>query len=241
MSDNAHPLGEKHRLDDPGDNTGYAGIHAEIHPIIRSYLESFGYYDIFLVDPDTGDIIYSVYKELDFATSLLDGPYANSNLGEVFRKARELKPGGIAFTDFEQYRPSYDAPASFIAAPIFDGSDRIGVLIFQMPLDRITQVMSVRGGLGESGESYLVGPDHLMRSDAYHDENRSVTNSFRNPDMGALESLQIVKAIAGEYGVVSRMTIEASRCCLPMVRFRSVKMWFGQWRSRLIPMRHFLE
>jgi methyl-accepting chemotaxis protein len=44
---------------------------------VRNYLEKFGYYDIFLVDPETGDIVYSVFKELDYSTSLIDGPYAH--------------------------------------------------------------------------------------------------------------------------------------------------------------------
>ena len=179
----------------------YSRLHEEIHPVVRTYLEKFGYYDIFLIDPDNGKIVYSVFKELDYATSLLDGAWADTNFAEAFKKGRTLDKGEVALMDFAQYMPSYDAPASFIASPIFDGDTRLGVLIFQMPLDRITGVMSERAGLGKTGETYLVGPDLLMRSDSYLDpKNHSVTASFRRPETGKVETEAAKRAIAGQTG-----------------------------------------
>ena len=199
---NEHPLGEKHKLVDPKDGSRYADIHAKYHPAITQFLEKFGYYDIFIVEPDTGVIVYSVFKELDFATSLIDGPYSDTNFAEAFRRAKSLKgDDAFAFVDFKQYLPSYDAPASFIASPVFDGAEIVAVLIFQMPLDRINEVMSVRAGLGETGETYLVGPDNLMRSNSYLDQtNRSVVASFRNPQKGAVDTVATRSALKGESG-----------------------------------------
>jgi len=67
--------------------------------------------------------------------------------------------------------PSYGAPASFIASPIFEGSKKIGVAVFQMPTDIINQIMTgnsgwTADGLGKSGETYLVGDDYKMRSNS---------------------------------------------------------------------------
>jgi len=199
---NANALGEKHKMTDPGDRTRYAELHAKYHPAITQYLEKFGYYDIFLLDPETGDIVYSVFKELDFATSLIDGPYANTNFAEAFRQARDLEgDDAYAFVDFKQYLPSYHAPASFIASPIFEGGEVIGVLVFQMPIDRINKVMSERAGLGDTGETYLVGQDNLMRSDSYLDpKNRSVVASFRNPENGRVDTAATKAALAGNAG-----------------------------------------
>lgn len=178
-------MGSKEVLDAGKGLSAYHGIHAKYHPAIRSYLSSFGYYDIFIVDIDTANIIYSVFKELDFGTSLLKGPNAQSNFGDCFRKASELNEGEYALVDFAQYMPSYEAPASFIGTPIFDGDQKIAVAIFQMPLDRISTVMSINSGLGETGESYLVGGDKLMRSDSFHDQtNRTVIQSFKSPKDG---------------------------------------------------------
>ena len=145
---NQHPLGSKHLLESASGKTTYNEIHAEVHPVVASYLDKFGYYDIFLVDPETGDIVYSVFKELDYSTSLIDGPYAQTNFGEAFRKANAAgNKDAVVLVDYKQYPPSYEAPASFIASPIFDGDEKVGVALFQMPLDRISVIMGQRDGL----------------------------------------------------------------------------------------------
>ncbi len=167
---NPNPLGSKDLLNAPDDNSDYAKLHRAYHPHIRDFLVKFEYYDIFLVDPDSGDIVYSVFKELDFTTSLKKGPYASSGIGNAFRLANEEgRIETVALTDFEPYFPSYEDPAAFIASPIFDGGKKIGILIFQMPIDRINSIMTHGGhwkesGLGDSGETYLVGTDFKMRS-----------------------------------------------------------------------------
>jgi PAS domain S-box-containing protein len=168
---NPHPAGSKHLLDAPGDGSSYSQTHEIYHPIIRDFLERFGYYDIFLVDVDTGGhISYSVFKEVDYGTSLLYGPYSETNFAEAYRAARDADdPEFVKLVDFEPYAPSYNAPAAFIASPIFDGDEKIGVLVFQMPIDRINNIMTSDHnwsdvGLGDSGETYIVGDDFLLRN-----------------------------------------------------------------------------
>ena len=164
------PLGAKDALVSLGDNSLYSKLHEIYHPPIRDYLQRFEYYDIFLVAADTGDIVYSVFKELDYTTSLKDGPYAKSGIGRVFKQALESSnEDAVAIDDFHPYTPSYQDPAAFIASPIFDQGRKIGVLIFQMPIDRINAIMThdrrwLENGLGASGETYLVGADFKMRS-----------------------------------------------------------------------------
>ncbi len=203
ISDNPNPLGSKDVLDGVKDGSAYSALHEEIHPAVRLYLQKFGYYDIFLVDPKTGDIVYSVFKELDYSTSLIEGPYAQTNFGRAFREANQFTDREtVVLVDFEQYTPSYEAPASFIASPIFDGDEKVGVAVFQMPLDRITEVMAARAGLGETGETFLVGADHRMRSDSFIDpENHSVVSSFRNQDAGRVDTVAVDLALEGETGV----------------------------------------
>ncbi len=201
---NPNPLGSKHMLDSADETTDYGRLHAEVHPVIRSFLDKFGYYDIFLVDSETGDIVYSVFKELDFTTSLKDGAYANTNFGEAFRRANALNSSDeFVLVDFEQYTPSYEAPASFIASPVFDGGKKVGVAMFQMPVDRIIEVMSQREGLGTTGETVLVGPDRLMRSDSFRKpETHGLVNSFRNPETGKIECDYVQMALEGKSGEI---------------------------------------
>jgi methyl-accepting chemotaxis protein len=203
IKDNPNPLGSKEKMDRHSkDASDYGKLHEKIHSIIRNYLTYFGYYDIFLVDLESGRIVYSVFKELDFQTSLRDGPYADTNFGEAFRAAAALKGRDeFVLVDYRQYVPSYQDPASFIASPIFDGDKKIGVAMFQMPIARLNDIMGERAGMGETGETYLVGPDFLMRSDSHLDaENRSVVASFHRPESGRVETEEVRTALGGGEG-----------------------------------------
>ena len=171
--DNPFPTGEKSALTDTGEGTLYASAHDLYHPILRDFVERFGYYDLFLIDADSGNIVYSVFKEIDFGTSLLDGPHSDTNLADAYHRARDSDdPTFCGLEDFAPYAPSYDAPASFIASPIpGPNGTTAGVLAFQMPIDRINEIMTSAGrwedvGLGESGETYLVGEDLTLRSES---------------------------------------------------------------------------
>jgi methyl-accepting chemotaxis protein len=204
IHNNANPLGQKHLLDRAASKTKYNEAHAKVHPLIRDYLQQFILYDVFMVDAESGDIVYSVFKEIDFGTSLRTGPLAKSSLAEVFKRSLEVADArDVVMVDFAQYLPSYEAPACFIASPITEGDKRIGSIIFQVPLDRLTQVMSDRSGLGETGETVLVGSDFLPRTDSYRDpEHRTVIKAFRNPAKGRIETEGIRKALTeGTSGV----------------------------------------
>ncbi|WP_417799141.1 methyl-accepting chemotaxis protein [Terasakiella pusilla] len=175
ITNSKYPIGEKHLLDDAGDGSEWSKVHHHYHPHFREFLELRGYYDIFLVRPD-GELVYSVFKELDFATNLISGEWASSDLGQIFQDAL-ASPGAhdIVFKDFKPYGPSADAPASFIARKIYDeAKELVGVLVFQMPVGRINSLMNVSVGMGESGETYLVGSDRLMRSDSRFSEESTI-------------------------------------------------------------------
>ena len=171
IAKNPSPLGSKDAMVEIGNSTQYANFHSLYHSVYRQYLNEFGYYDIFIADAKTGHIVYSVFKELDYATSLLNGSYAQSGIAEVFKAALNLSENQTAVTDFAAYTPSYESAASFIASPIIENGEKVAVLIFQMPVDRINEIMTYHEkwldrGLGESGETYLVGSDSTLRSES---------------------------------------------------------------------------
>lgn len=99
ISANPHPTGEKENLDAAGDGSAYSVAHARYHPWFRQFLRTRGYYDVFLFNLD-GDLVYTVFKELDYATNLLSGTYADTDLGNAFRAGRNLGAGDVAFFDF---------------------------------------------------------------------------------------------------------------------------------------------
>ena len=174
---NPHPVGEKDALADaPAAPEPYRTAHAHHHAPLRDLQQLFGYYDVFLVAPDaTQAVVYSVYKETDFATSLTQGPHAASGLAEAARRTLELDPANpdaTVSTDFAAYGPSYGAPAAFLGSPVVDDTGRVlAAFVVQAPASRINAVMTGNrrwreAGLGESGETYLVGADRRMRSDS---------------------------------------------------------------------------
>jgi len=145
-------------------------FHTTYHPPLSNLRREFGFHDIFLIELETGNVVYSVFKETDFATSLREGPYRESGLGILAARIREApERDEVTIVDYRSYDPSYGAPAAFVGAPIFDQNEVIGILALQLPVDAINNVMTgsenwQQDGLGSSGETYLVGPDHLMRS-----------------------------------------------------------------------------
>ncbi len=185
---------------DAGDGSDYSAVHAQYHSMFKEYMEEYGYYDIFLVEPHSGNIIYSVFKEDEFGTSLKSGQYADTNISQGFREA--VTAGSRNFTmleDFAYYEPSKGA-ASFVASPIFDGAEMVGVLIFQLPIDQINAIMQERAGMGQSGETYIVGADKLWRSDSRFiaelgGESTIMNNGFR------VDTVAAQRALTGETGV----------------------------------------
>lgn len=171
IGNNPFPLGKKDKLSRIKEDSDYAKLHQHYHLSIKRFLNEFGFYDIFMVEPKSGHIVYSVFKELDYATSLKTGPYKNSGIAEAFNQALTLQQGQTYLSDFAPYVPSYNNPASFIASPMFDNGELVSVLIFQMPIDRINSLMTQHGkwqeaGFGLSGEIYLVGQDKTLRNES---------------------------------------------------------------------------
>ncbi|MCF6188233.1 MAG: methyl-accepting chemotaxis protein, partial [Desulfobulbaceae bacterium] len=167
----------------------------------QKYIEKYGYDELFLIQPN-GYIFYTVNREADYRTNLLSGRYKDSNLGVLFRKVLQSKGYGVA--DFAPYSPRNDEPAAFMARPILDKADGEPdmVVAMELSLDAINTIMQQREGMGTTGETYLVGPDMLMRSDSFLDpKNHSVKASFNNPDTGKVDTEASREALAGKSGM----------------------------------------
>lgn len=170
ISSNPAEKGSKELLDSINTSCSYNTTHIKYHPVIRKFAERFGFYDVFLIDNKTGNVVYTVYKELDFATNLKSGPFSKTNFAKCFNEALKVKEKGNAtVVDFDAYLPSLNEQASFIACPIFEGTEIIGVLAFQMPIDNINNIMTSNHdwknvGLGETGETYIVGENYTLRN-----------------------------------------------------------------------------
>jgi class 3 adenylate cyclase len=155
-----------------GDGSDYSGVHAKYHRALRRIVENFGYYDLYLIDYKSGRVVYDVNKDRDFGTSLQNGPYRESNLANVMKQCLATNnPDDVFFSDFEPYEASRGEPTQWVASPIFDGEERLGVLALQLSADAIDDVLTGQRrwqeeGLGRSGETDIFGPHYLLRTDA---------------------------------------------------------------------------
>ncbi|MDH4319779.1 MAG: hypothetical protein OEV64_15460, partial [Desulfobulbaceae bacterium] len=171
--DNPNPLNSKQLLDAASDGTTYSQVHKKYHPTLKRYLEKFGYYDIFLIDATRQRIVYSVFKEMDFGKSLNDPLLRETNFAHSYREAAvDFGNGSAHLADYRPYYASYNQPAAFISAPIYDQEQHlIGALAFQVPIEGINNTMTHENhwaeiGLGKTGEVYLIGEDMTMRNQA---------------------------------------------------------------------------
>lgn len=192
IDNNPHPTGEKDKLYQAADGSEYSKSHARYHGWFHALQQNREYYDVFLFDTD-GNLVYSVFKELDFATNMNSGKWRDSGLADAFREGMKLSSRDeVAFIDFAPYGPSAGAPASFISAPIFnDTGKKVGVLSFQMPISRVNAIMQNSTGLGETGETFLVGADMYMRSDSRHHSESTILSL-------KIDSQRMHDAIAGK-------------------------------------------
>jgi len=164
----------------------------------NQYIQTNQYSDFYLIHP-TGTIFYSVQQEKDYLTNIINGPYANSGLGKLVQHV--LKEKQFAIADYEPYAPSNNEPIAFIAAPIMDNHDIELIVALKLNLNTLNHVMHQKEGMGETGETFLIGSDKRMRSDSLIDpEFHSVKASFENSEKGLVDTTASNEALNGQKG-----------------------------------------
>ncbi len=175
------------------DIAEYMALHEKYHTEREKFLQHHGYYDVFYFNLD-GDLVYSVTKEADYALNYESGggKYADTGLGEAFRAARGLGKGQVVFMDYKHYAPSNNDPAAFLASAMYDKTGRkFGVYAIQVPVNKFDEVMQYSSGLGETGESYAVGEDFLMRNNSRLSEENTLLEK-------KIETIPIKTALKGK-------------------------------------------
>ncbi|OBI94924.1 adenylate/guanylate cyclase domain-containing protein [Mycobacterium asiaticum] len=156
---------------DAGDGSAWSAANARYDFYMRDIVKRFDYQDALLFDMD-GNVVYSVRKGPDLGTNILTGPYRESNLRDAYQKA--LRANDIEFvwiTDFQPYQPALGAPTAWVVSPVGIDGKTDGVMALPVPIAKINQIMTANkdwdaAGMGAATETYLAGPDSLMRSDS---------------------------------------------------------------------------
>lgn len=173
--------------------------YQQVDNAIRSHSTSYlglGYYDLFLIAPD-GDIVFSVLHESDFSTNLFTGKYKHSGLANVTRDAFSVLETGVS--DYDYYEPSNEL-AAFLATPIIENGELLGVLALQINISLVFDVVSNNVGLGKTGETVIGRKvnDTISFIDPlkFSDE----TELWLDASKGSKLSMPMKKALDGETG-----------------------------------------
>jgi signal transduction histidine kinase/HAMP domain-containing protein/ActR/RegA family two-component response regulator len=198
----------------------YAVYHAKYHAFFRELVLTKGYTDIWLVSPE-GDIIYTFAKRDDFAVNLFKGPYAETAPAQLLRNLlADTGTGRMQMTDYVAYPPAGDLLVSFIGAPIFDDEDKIaGILVYELSLSQLNKLMQARIGFWKSGETYLVGADHFLRSKTRLGEQ---ANFYKQ----RVDTLAVLEGLSGQSGVA---LIEDYRGIMVLSAYSALKMDHFKW------------
>jgi len=197
--DGFHLLKEYHDATGASGETGinvkatdYETIWEKIAPFFKTY-KDMGFYDVYIICKAHGHVLFSVDKNSDLGENLVIGSLKDSPLAEAWK-------GGLkdfTFVDFASYAPAGGKPVCFISTPIKEDGVPIAVIVLQITQDRIDEIMQERTGMGQTGETYVVGPNHYMRSDSYNDkENFSVAASFKKNNK--VDTVSVKEALEGK-------------------------------------------
>lgn len=157
------------KVNSAGDPSAWSATNARYQPFFADLTKRFSFDDAMMLDTQ-GNIVYTAYKGVDLGANVFRAPYNTTLLADTYRKALQATSVDQTFiTDFERYPPAYARPTQWVLSPIGRDGVIAGVLALQLSLDEVNNVMTGQGrwvedGLGQSGETYLAGPDKLMRS-----------------------------------------------------------------------------
>lgn len=157
--------------DDAGDGSAWSAANARFNDYFREIATRFEYRDALLLDT-RGNVVYSVRKSASLGTNILTGPYRQSNLRGAYEKAMAANSVNFVWiTDFQPYQPQLGQPTAWLVAPIGAPGRAAGVLALPLPIAKVNRIMTAdkqwrAAGMGRTAETYLAGPDNLMRSDS---------------------------------------------------------------------------
>ncbi len=157
-------------FDDARDGSPWSAANSQYNDFFREIVKRFEFEDALLLDT-RGNVVYSAYKGVDLGTNILTGPYRDGKLSDIYQKALTSNAVDyVGVTDFGDYQPA-DEPTAWMVSPVGQRGNVEGALALQFPISKINRLMTAdkqweAAGLGKTGETFLVGPDNLMRSDS---------------------------------------------------------------------------
>ncbi|MCD4743443.1 MAG: GAF domain-containing protein [Desulfobacteraceae bacterium] len=156
----------------------YLIVDLKFRSFLTYYKEAYEFYDLFLIS-DNGSSVFSVNDTQEGSNkNYYAKTYRIKGLLDAYREASTLmQPSMSGFN----YYPAINAPAIFIAAPIFRGRKMIGVLAFQISNKNIYNLAKDYSGLGKTGETVIAtnkGHKLVFITPVRHDPEAAFKRSF---------------------------------------------------------------
>ncbi|WP_375589719.1 methyl-accepting chemotaxis protein [Hoeflea alexandrii] len=171
ITDNPFPEGERQKYDTAKDPdvakvSSYDQTHERYHAQLREMTESRGWEDFYLVDM-SGNVIYSVNKNNDYAGNLRSEALKDTGIGRVFEGIVGANvTDSTVFADYTAYPAADGRPVAFMGHALNSQMGMVGVIIIRVPSGKIADIISNTSGLGETGETVLLNSQGYLISDS---------------------------------------------------------------------------
>ncbi len=126
--------------------------------------QAYGYENLILIN-SSGQIFWTAKEGVSNSNNSNLNLYTREEegLGKLYHTILDKK--NIVISDMHISRAT-SSPVIYIGAPVQEKGRMTGVVVVEISIDEINRIMLNREGLGDTGETYLVGMDKLMRSDS---------------------------------------------------------------------------
>ena len=173
-------------------------------PVFQNFISTFGYRELKLIMPD-GTVMLSLQGGSDDQHNLSEDSLRDTSLARLVKQSRDS--GKLLISDL-QYNPLSKEPTQYLAAPVMSNGTLEMTLVLELPIAPLNNVMQTRQGLGEKGETYLVGSDAGLRSDSARFPERQVNRGL-NAQVG-LTGSAVSNALAGQQGRIAEPGLDGN-------------------------------
>ncbi len=143
------------------NNPKYISNYNNYLKVAQNYMSAYNIKNVMLIEPKEGTIYFEANKDIKFHTKLSQG---SSKLSSLWRSC--LNTGGVLISDMETSENTNNSPSLYIGSRIIEKGEVVSVLIAEISAKTINDIVISSEGLGETGESYIVGDDLFFRSDS---------------------------------------------------------------------------
>nr|WP_298138946.1 methyl-accepting chemotaxis protein [uncultured Pseudomonas sp.] len=189
---------------------GYAGLNGPSlvsaanydRPIFENFIQTYGYRELKLIASD-GQVIFSALRGEDYQQNLTQAAWRDQPMGRMAQAGLNER---VTLISDLAINPQSGEPSQFLVSPVISDGVLTAVLMLELPIASLNRVMQTRQGLGEAGETYLVGSDGRLRSDSVRFDAHQVQRSLASADAQMGEA--VARALRGETGRLSEAGLD---------------------------------